>query len=170
MLVELDVCPEPSHEERNAADHTRTHDHQSLDMSGLVRFGAWAVVIVVGFWQFGGLLLRAGGALLLAAGLFIAASTISLAAAVIAALGGIAWLSGHWLFALRNHYYRSPLARRMFLAACRGALTQPDARACPTFHPSTADEPHRFDREQGEVPFRRAWTASAKVTPLAKHG
>ncbi len=86
-------------------------------MSGLVRLGAWAVVIGVGFWLFGGLLLRAGGALSLAAGLVIVASTGSLAAAVITVLGGIAWLSGHWLFALRNHYYRSPLARRVFLTA-----------------------------------------------------
>jgi hypothetical protein len=82
-----------------------------------VRFGARAVVIGVGFWLFGGLLLRAGGALLLAAGLLIAASTGSLAAAVVAALGGIVWLCGHWLFAVRNHYCRSPLARRVFLTA-----------------------------------------------------
>ncbi len=86
-------------------------------MSGLVRIAAWVVVVGVGLWLFGGSLLRAGGALSLAAGLLIAASTGSPAAAVISALGGIAWLSGHWLFAVRNHYYRSPLARRVFLTA-----------------------------------------------------
>lgn len=109
------MCPDPSQEEHDAADYTRSHDHRSTAMSGLVRLGAWAVVIGVGFWLFGGLLLRAGGALSLAAGLVIVASTGSLAAAVITVLGGIAWFSGHWLFALRNHYYRSPLARRVFL-------------------------------------------------------
>jgi hypothetical protein len=86
-------------------------------MSGLVRIAAWVVVTGVGLWLFGGLLLRAGGAFSLAAGLLMAASTGSLAAAVIAALGWIAWLCGHWLFAVRNHYYRFPLAHRVFLAA-----------------------------------------------------
>jgi hypothetical protein len=111
------VCPDPSQEERNAADYTRRHDNRRLAMSGLVRIAAWAVVIGVGLWLFGGFVLRAGGALSPAAGLLIAASTGSLAAAVVAALGGIAWLSGHWLFAVRNHYCRSPLARRVFLTA-----------------------------------------------------
>jgi hypothetical protein len=96
-------------------------------MSGLVRIATWVVVIGVGLWLFGGLLLRAGGALSLTAGLIVAASTGSIAAAVIAALGGIAWLSGHWLFALRNHYYRSPLARRVFLTA-----PAPGPRSDPT--------------------------------------
>jgi hypothetical protein len=134
-LVELHVCPDPIQEEHNAADSARSHDRRSPAMSGLVRLGAWAVVIGVGFWLFGGLLLRAGGALSLAAGLLIAASTGSLAAAVIAALGGIAWLSGHWLFAVRNHCYRSPLARRVFLTALPRSFDPTRRWGLPTIQP-----------------------------------
>lgn len=38
-------------------------------------------------------------------------------AALLAVLGALAWLVGRWLFAMRNHYYRSALARRVFLIA-----------------------------------------------------
>jgi len=138
-------------------------------MSGLVRLGAWAAVIGLGLWLFGGFVLRAGGALSLAAGLLIAASTGSLAAAVVAALGGIAWLSGHWVFAVRNHCYRSPLARRVFLAALPLSFDPTRRWGLPTFHLSTADESHYRSRAKRD-PLQRARTASAAVTPLARHG
>jgi hypothetical protein len=84
-------------------------------MSALVRLAAWGALIGLGLWIFGGFALRAAGALSLAVGLLIAADSGSLAAGILAVLGVIAWLAGHWLFAARNHYYRSPLARRVFL-------------------------------------------------------
>jgi len=86
-------------------------------MSALVRIAAWGALIGLGLWIFGGFALRAGGALSLAVGLLIAASSGSLAAGIFAVLGGVAWLAGHWVFAARNHYYRSSLARCVFLVA-----------------------------------------------------
>jgi hypothetical protein len=52
--------------------------------------------------------------LLAVGGLLLTATTGSPSAALIAVLGAVAWLGGHWLFAVRNHYYASPLARRVF--------------------------------------------------------
>jgi len=86
-------------------------------MSALVRIAAWTVMIGIGIWLFGGVVLRAGGAASLTVGLLLAADTGSASAALIAVLGTLGWLAGHWLFAVRNHYYRSPLARRVFLVA-----------------------------------------------------
>jgi hypothetical protein len=86
-------------------------------MSALVRIAAWVSIIGIGLWLAGGPVLRLGGATSLTVGLLLAADTGSIAAGLIAVLGGLAWLAGHWLFATRNHYYRSPLARRLFLVA-----------------------------------------------------
>jgi len=86
-------------------------------MSALVRIAAWAAIIAIGLWLFGGVVLRVGGAASLTVGLLLAADTGSASAAIIAVLGALAWLAGHWLFAVRNHSYRSPLARRVFLVA-----------------------------------------------------
>jgi hypothetical protein len=86
-------------------------------MSALVRILAWAGIIGVGIWLVGGPALRVGGAATVTIGLLLAADTGSITAVLIALLGGLGWLTGHWLFAARNHYYRSPLARRVFLIA-----------------------------------------------------
>jgi hypothetical protein len=84
-------------------------------MSALVRIAAWAAIIGIGLWLFGGVVLRVGGAASLTIGLLLAADTGSTSAALIVVPGALAWLAGHWLFAVRNHHYRSPLARRIFL-------------------------------------------------------
>jgi len=86
-------------------------------MSALVHIAAWAAISGIGLWLFGAVVLRVGGAASLTVGLLLAADTGSASAALLAVPGALAWLAGHWLFAVRNHYYRSPLARRVFLAA-----------------------------------------------------
>jgi hypothetical protein len=86
-------------------------------MSALVRIAAWASFIGIGIWLIGGPALRVGRAASITGGLLLAADTGSIAAFLIAVLGGLAWLAGHWIFAARYHYYRSPLARRVFLVA-----------------------------------------------------
>jgi hypothetical protein len=75
---------------------------------------ASGVLIALGVWLLGGAVLRLGGTLLAVGGLFATATTGSLSAALVAVLGALAWLAGHWLFALRHHYFVSPLARRVF--------------------------------------------------------
>lgn len=91
-------------------------------MSALVRIAAWAAIIGIGLWLFGGVVLRVGGAASVMIGLLLAVDTGSVSAALIAVLGALAWIAGHWLFAVRNHYYRSPLARRVFLVAMQRRL------------------------------------------------
>jgi hypothetical protein len=86
-------------------------------MSALVRIAAWVAIIGIGIWLAGGPALRVSGAISMTVGLLLAADTGSIMAGLIAGLGGLAWLAGHWLFAARHHYYRSPLARRVFLVA-----------------------------------------------------
>jgi hypothetical protein len=84
-------------------------------MNGLLSLAACAIIATVTVWLFGGFVLRACGALLAFGGVASTALTGSPRMAVAAILGGLAWLAGQWLFGLRHHYYRSPLARRFFL-------------------------------------------------------
>jgi len=84
-------------------------------MTGVLSLAASAIIVAVGVWLFGGWVLRACGGLLAVGGLGSTALTGSPGMAIAAILGGVAWLAGQWLFGLRHHYYRSPLARRVFL-------------------------------------------------------
>jgi hypothetical protein len=101
-------------------------------MSPLVRIAAWVALIGIGLWLAGGPALRVSGATSLTVGLLLAADTGSITAGLIAVLGGLAWLAGHWLFAARNHYYRSPLARRAFLVAMPRRLDPTRSWGLPT--------------------------------------
>jgi hypothetical protein len=83
-------------------------------MTGVVSFAASAVLVVLGVWLLGGFLLRAGGAIVAVGGLLATALSGSLTMAAVAIAGAVAWLAGHWMFALRHHYFCSPLARRAF--------------------------------------------------------
>lgn len=83
-------------------------------MTGLLSLLATGVLVALGLWLLGGIVLRVGGILLVAVGLLSTAATGSLSAALATMLGGLAWLAGQWLFGLRHHYFSSPLARRVF--------------------------------------------------------
>jgi hypothetical protein len=84
-------------------------------MSVVVILAARGMLIALGVWLFAGFVLRTCGAVLAVGGLAIAALTGSPGMAIATFLGSLAWLAGQWLFGLRHHYYRSPLARRVFL-------------------------------------------------------
>ncbi len=86
-------------------------------MTGLLSLLATGVLVALGIWLLGGVVLRVGGVLMVAVGLLSTAATGSPSAALATVLGSLAWLAGHWLFGLRHHYFRSPLARRVFLEA-----------------------------------------------------
>jgi len=83
-------------------------------MNGLLSLLATGVLVALGFWLLGGIVLRVGGVLLVAVGLLSTAATGSPSAALATVLGGLAWLAGQWLVGLRHHYLSSPLARRVF--------------------------------------------------------
>jgi hypothetical protein len=83
-------------------------------MSTLLSLLATGVLVALGFWMLGGIVLRVGGALVVAGGLLSTAATGSPAAALLTVLGGLAWLAGQWLFAVRHKYFKSPLAHRVF--------------------------------------------------------
>jgi hypothetical protein len=84
-------------------------------MTEAMSIGASVVLGALIFWYLGGAILRVAGGVLGIGGLVATASTGSPSMAVTAILGGLLWLAGHWLWGLRHHYYRSPLARRVFL-------------------------------------------------------
>lgn len=81
-------------------------------------------------WVAGSLLLRAGGLLTVLVGLALTPADPVALVAVLA--GAIAWLAGHWLFALRHHHYRSPLARRIYLQTLPARLDPTRNWAIPT--------------------------------------
>src|ERR1700683_1435956 len=85
-------------------------------MSAVVSLAASGVLVALGVWLLGGFVLRTGGAFLAVGGLFATATTGSLTMAAATITGTVAWLAGHWLFALRPHYFRSPLARSAFFS------------------------------------------------------
>jgi hypothetical protein len=78
---------------------------------------ATGALAALALWLFGSTALRIGGAALSVSGLVSTVVTGSPAMAVASLLGVLAWLAGHWLFALRHHYFCSPLARRIFTDA-----------------------------------------------------
>ena len=76
-------------------------------------------------WKVGSIALRILGIL------FCIGATIELAspgaqsawtAIAILVLGLILWLSGHWLFAFRHHFFRSALAQQIFMRLLPGWL------------------------------------------------
>lgn len=84
-------------------------------MSTLLSLAATAILAALATWMAGGWVLRTAGAILAVGGLLCTAATGSPTMAVATLLGAVAWLAGHWLYALRHHYFRTPLARRVFL-------------------------------------------------------
>lgn len=86
-------------------------------MNAALSLAATGILVTLAVWLLGGVLLRVGGMLFAVGGLLFTAMTGAPAMAAASILGGLAWLSGHWLYAVRHHYFRSPLARRIFLDA-----------------------------------------------------
>jgi hypothetical protein len=76
---------------------------------------ALGVLLAVGIaiWMVGSIALRLTGLVVVLGGVvaLISGSAWGLLAL---AVGFVAWLSGHWLFAFRHHGYRSPFAQRLF--------------------------------------------------------
>jgi hypothetical protein len=105
-------------------------------MTGLLSLLATGVLVALGIWLLGGIVLRVGGVLLVAGGLLSTATTGSPSAALLTMLGGLAWLAGHWLFAVRHHYFSSPLARRIFLETLPARLVPTRQWGIPTFLPT----------------------------------
>ena len=101
-------------------------------MTGLLSLLATGVLVALGLWLLGGVVLRVGGVLLVAGGLLSTAATGSPSAALVTLLGAVAWLCGQWHYGARHHCFSSPLARRVFHEALPGSLTPPGGGACPT--------------------------------------
>lgn len=74
-----------------------------------------AILALIGFWFFGGVVLRVVGAVFAFVGLISLIALGNIAALLMVAIGLVMWLAGHWHFALRHHEYKSPLAQRIFL-------------------------------------------------------
>jgi hypothetical protein len=101
---------------------------------------AIAVIVIVGFWIAGGLLLRAGGIIVASFGVLVLAIDHSLAGIILLAVGVLFWLAGHWHYALRHHEYKSPLAQRAFQQFLPHRLDPTRGWAWPV---TTMDQPNR---------------------------
>lgn len=74
----------------------------------------WLITGMLAFWLFGGMVARLGGLLFVFAGIADLALAPNASALLLIAIGALAWLAGHWHFALRHQEYKSPLARYVF--------------------------------------------------------
>jgi hypothetical protein len=83
-------------------------------MTGLLSLLATGVLVALGIWLLGGIVLRVGGILLVAVGLLSTAATGSPSVALLTLLGAVAWLCGQWHYGACHHCFSSPLARRVF--------------------------------------------------------
>jgi hypothetical protein len=101
-------------------------------MNAALSLAATGILVSLVLWLLGGVLLRVGGKLVVIGGLLLTATTGSPAMAAASILGGLAWLSGHWLFAVRHHYFRSPLARRIVLRALPATFDSTRGWGVPT--------------------------------------
>jgi hypothetical protein len=101
-------------------------------MSGPLSLAATAILAALATWVIGGWVLRTAGAILAVGGLLSTAASGSLTMAVATLVGAVAWLAGHWLYAVRHHYFRTPLARRMFLKALPSRLDPTRRWGVPT--------------------------------------
>ena len=72
------------------------------------------VIAIVGSWIAGGILLRTAGLTVALLGALELAINHNRAGIALLAAGAAVWLAGHWHYALRHHYYKSPLAQRVF--------------------------------------------------------
>lgn len=75
--------------------------------------GTAAIVLVLA-WTLGGVALRLAGGLVLWVGLLGLAVTGDADGLLVGIVGALAWLAGHWHYALRHGAYKSPLAGRLF--------------------------------------------------------
>jgi hypothetical protein len=104
-------------------------------MNGLLGFAAAAILAALATWVIGGWALRTAGATLAVGGILGTAATGSPMMAVATLIGAVAWLAGHWLYAVRHHYFRTPLARRIFLEALPSRLDPTRRWGVPTIPP-----------------------------------
>lgn len=104
-----------------------------------------AILAIVGFWLFGGVVLRVGGIVFVFVGLVSLVTLADPAALLMVAIGLVMWLAGHWHFALRHHEYKSPLAQRIFLQVL-------PPRYDPTHHWGTPVVSQSPEPERGALP------------------
>lgn len=82
-------------------------------MNGLLSLAATAILAALAAWVIGGWVLRTAGAILAVGGLLCTAATGAPTMVLATVVGAVAWLAGHWLYAVRHHYFRAPLARHL---------------------------------------------------------
>lgn len=109
------------------------------------------VLILVGllaFWILGGVALRSiGGLLCMAAGvgLLFGQGGQTGAFVLVAAMGAVLWLAGHWHFAHKFGFYKSPLADRVLDRPSnlrrRRPRRQPKGVVAAAAHPSSEARP-----------------------------
>ncbi len=74
-------------------------------MNGLLSIAATGILAALAAWATGGWVLRTTGAILAVGGLLCTGAPTMVVATLV---GAVAWLAGHWLYAVRHHYFRAP--------------------------------------------------------------
>jgi hypothetical protein len=116
---------------------------------------ALIALVLMAAWVAGGLLLRVGGPLTVLVGL--AAGPASPTGLLAVITGGIAWLAGHWLYAVRHQRYRSPLAHRYFEVLPSRLNPTRDQAHCSTATPLASSDLRALgnDHHQPQPPITR---------------
>jgi hypothetical protein len=102
-----------------------------------------AIIALVGFWLFGGVILRVVGAVFVFVGLISLVMLANPAALLMVVIGLVMWLAGHWHFALRHHEYKSPLAQRIFLQILPPRYDPTRHWGSPVVTEAAEPDPHR---------------------------
>lgn len=115
---------------------------------------ALIALVLMAAWVAGSLVLRVGGLLTVVVGLVAGPASPTGLLAVIA--GGIAWLAGHWLYALRHQRYRSLLARCYFEVLPQRLDPPRDQAACETATAPASSDPRALGNDHhGQRPTTR---------------
>jgi hypothetical protein len=131
------VARTPSQRAFDALGGAAAASYPQPAMEWLIATFALIALIALGFWLIGSLVLRVVGVLIVIAGL-VGAVQGQTAGLLVAAIGAVAWLAGHSLYAYRHDVYRSPLARRLFLSRPLQALDPTRGWAIPADAPDEA--------------------------------
>lgn len=110
------------------------------------------LLVILGLWLLGGVLLRLAGVLLVGVAVLGLAfpdaaggssGGQALLALALLPAGLVVWLAGQWHHAWKHHYYRSPLAQRVFQQLLPVRLDPTRGWSVPI---SLLDDPERVRR------------------------
>jgi len=112
-------------------------------MTALISIAAIIALGALAFWVVGSIALRILGVLFIFLGLFGLADRLGVFVSVLVLVVGlIAWLSGHWLYAFREHEYAGSLVERIFFQVLPRRVDPTRGWGFPVHHTHTVHHHH----------------------------